>query len=306
MPLRIMSWNIKQFSDKAKKPNLQCGPSEIAAMATMIAGATADVVIVLEVTTAKGAVGMTQLLTHLTGPWFAAAPGAVPPWSATATANNDLGKPDRYGVLWRNAALNFRGFTWPDRDNAGTLLDFRQRAPAMFKFDILNTPYHLHIVALHGPEPAQNNGLDSILAMQALAQLAEVTHPPPNTIVVICGDFNVDSSVNAAPYNGFAGYTAHLTGALTSLGTKFDTAAHPGDHRASAYDNIFLPNAIVPSAVGLEDFVVIAGTQWSNPPLPWPYPYPPHNPAHLASWNALLKDCRSRVSDHLPVWVEIP
>lgn len=311
MALCVASWNIKQLADKSKKAYSVLGHRDVDWMAAIINAIAPlpDVVVIMEIMTRTGARGLTQIARAL-----------GPPWMPMAMSNNAYKgrQPDRYGVLWRDDTVEFRGATYP----TGTLAPatqaqmFPNRAPGLFHFRTrppMPAPspagIDFAIVCLHGPEPLQNGGLDAARAMSSLATISSVATPSMHTFV--CGDFNVDEiadqtatpSLYQAIESAGPGYRRAMSGIRTSYKDLFTSPPLPGTPGKNAFDNVFAP--AISTTVGVDhiDFVTRAG-----PLVPPPAgPLQPYGaiPSQTASWAMLLHDLRNRVSDHMPVAVAV-
>lgn len=294
-PYRYMSWNIKQFGEKAEKDVF--GDTDVQSIASVIISSNADAVGVMEVTTVTGRIGMEQVLRVL----VQAQPTAN--WLAIVTSNDGLKKADRNGFFWKESKIQFRALAWPDTSATGGNVVFYNRNPSVFRFLVPdgnpNLTY-INFLLLHAPSPSEDKGNAAISAIYDISKLDPVVNQ--SEPIIISGDFNIDYNSNASIYNVITqlGYSLLFSGDRTSLSTKVD--ANTGNYLASAYDNIYLGSKSKPAPTlrgkGVFDFVQAMANAQGLPT------YNNCDANQKAMWPNVLKVMRSRVSDHLPVWVD--
>src|ERR1051325_5168387 len=250
MSIVYASWNIKQLGESKIQTSSQVfGTQSITAIASYMKAIKADVFAVMEIT----------LRTFGTDAAIAIVREMGGKWTGLASSNDSKNKPDRYGLFYNEATIDFRYFGWPDlidvNDNA---LTFPNRNPGYFRLISKATSTNFYLFLLHGPEPKETTGGGALQAMKSMVELkvvAQQTDP-----IIISGDFNVDYNLNSTPYTAFqnAGYGVLFKGNKTSLKTKFKTKQDPGTYLKSAYDNIFLSKQLTPNATssGVFDFVL--------------------------------------------------
>lgn len=285
--IRYASWNIKQLANRDKDV---LGNNAAELIAKNIQAMSADVVAVMEVMLANGRIGMEQIVAVLNKS------GSGDYWQTMATSNNGFAKPDRYGVLWKANKVSLTKMTWPDDNANGGKVKFYNRNPGQFIFSLNSAPQkQFSILILHAPEPKEQGGKAAQQALQDIANLAVVQKPAVPTLV--SGDFNVDYATKSGAYKHFdgLGYTILFDDVATSLSTKINDS---GDFTANAYDNIMIQKTVKVTNQGVLDFVQEMANAMSLPA------WGSSSSAQQTQWRAVLRATRSRVSDHLPIWVE--
>jgi endonuclease/exonuclease/phosphatase family metal-dependent hydrolase len=293
MSIVYASWNIKQLGESKTKPtSIVFGTQSIVAIGNLMTQMNADIVAVMEVTLKTfGTDAVKEILTPL---------GLG--WQTLATSNDSTNKPDRYAMFYNENTIEFFQFGWPAMEDIhGNVVKFPNRNPAFFRFRSKATKTEFYVYILHGPEPKETAGGGALQGMKSLLSLKAVQQQA--NPIIISGDFNVDYNLNSAPYGDFetAGYQVLFKGNKTSLKQKFKTVQDPGTYLKSAYDNIFLSNQLKAKYAnsGVTDFVLNQGTTSGLPA------YSASNTQQQAEWQTILTNTRNRISDHLPVWVQL-
>lgn len=285
--IRYASWNIKQLANRDKDV---LGSNAAELIAKTIQATGADVVAVMEVMLTNGRIGMEQIVAVLNKS------GGGDFWATMATSNNGSAKPDRYGVFWKANKVSLSKMTWPDDSFNGGKVKFYNRNPGQFIFSLNSAPQkQFSALILHAPEPKEQGGKAAMNALQDISNLMVVQKPAVATLV--SGDFNVDYATKSGAYKHFdtLGYTILFEDVATSLSTKISDT---GDFTANAYDNIMIQKAVKVTSQGVLDFVQVMATAMSLPA------WGSASSAQQTEWRSVLKATRSRVSDHLPIWVE--
>lgn len=292
--IRYASWNIKQLADRNKDVK---GSNAAELIAKTIQAIGADVVAVMEVMLANGRIGMEQIVAGLNKLDGKDPNNSRDRWEAMATSNNGSAKPDRYGIFWKTGRVALAQMTWPDASFNGGTVKFYNRNPGQFVFSLASAPQkQFSALILHAPEPKEQGGKAAVSALQDIANLA-VVHKPTISPSLVSGDFNVDYASKPAAYKHFdtLGYTILFEDVATSLSTKISDT---GSFTANAYDNIMIQKTVKVTNQGVLDFVQVMATAMSLPA------WGGASSAQQTEWRAVLKATRSRVSDHLPIWVE--
>jgi hypothetical protein len=293
MAIVYASWNIKQLGESKTKPtSVVFGVQSIEAIGKLMLQMNADIIMVMEVTLKTfGTDAVKEILTPL---------GVN--WATLATSNDSHNKPDRYAMFYNEKTIEFIQFGWPSlEDINGNAVRFPNRNPAFFRFRSVVGRTEFYTYILHGPEPRETAGGGALQGMASLLSLKTVQQQA--SPIVISGDFNVDYNLNTTPYDAFetAGFQVLFKGNKTSLKQKFKTKQDPGTYLKSAYDNIFLSNQLKPKLVssGVTDFVLNQGNASGLPP------YSASDAQQEKEWQTILTNTRNRISDHLPVWVQL-
>lgn len=291
--IRYASWNIKQLANRNKDV---MGNNAAEMIAKTIQATGAHVVAVMEVMLTNGRIGMEQIVAMLNKLDGKDPNNSNDRWETMATSNNGSAKPDRYGVFWQTSKVSLTQMTWPDAKAGGGTVKFYNRNPGQFIFSLAGSPQkQFSIIILHAPEPKELGGKAAVGALEDVANLAVVHKPAVPTLV--SGDFNVDYASKPAAYKHFdtLGYTILFEDVATSLSTKINDT---GGFTANAYDNIMIQKTVKVTNQGVLDFVQVMATTMNLPA------WGSATPTQQTEWRAVLKITRSRVSDHLPIWME--
>jgi endonuclease/exonuclease/phosphatase family metal-dependent hydrolase len=294
MAITYVSWNIKQLGESKMKETSQVdGVQSIVAIAGYIKAMNADLLAIMEVTLKFFGTDVPALIASQLGK----------DWGVVISSNDANNKPDRYALIYNTKTIDFNGMGYLAKyeDTSGNEIKFPNRYPVLIQVTSKASGKSFGIIVLHGPEPAEKVGGG---ALQAMTDLSNISIVQKEEIpLIISGDFNVDYNLNSAPYTVFENlkYSVLFKGNKTSLKVKFKTKQDPGTYLKSAYDNIFLSPKLstVATGAGVYDIIQLRGTASNLPP------YANSDEMQQATWQAILKSTRDRVSDHLPVWVAL-
>lgn len=291
MTLNLISWNIRQLADAESR----IGSVEADAVTVedyvsvaMIADQACrirlagggylvpDVILVMEVMRTNGGLGVDQIAERL---------GYTPVITSATTGAQS----ERYAMLYNPLRVTYVSSHWGVVDPQGNPVRFPSRCPAVFT---IKSPAGtlVDLVLLHAPPTAGA----AATALQRLSTIAEVAAPQRPT--VLCGDFNVDISLDHVPYGPVvnAGWQP-LFDVLTSLRMTWNN----GDYRKAAFDNIFVPSSWSLPPRGDIDFIADYGDRCE-------LPLQPTTRQQELRWTRLIQMARSKISDHLPLWVSLP
>lgn len=265
--ISILSWNIRDLNeDQVKDPNF------ISLMVKVIQNQKVHLVSILETKSNQGKHLGPKLKAQLKGSWD---------FHASKRSARHSNKPENYVYLWDGKNVKSKdAFAFPVTSkyipaslNVATPIGYpnrhdnpRKKSPSRFpyigKFRASNTDFTC--VAFHTTFAS----VDIAESNQNLAYIDDVN---TDANVIVMGDLNDDPS-NCRSYRkvpGFkplrdAGLDPHIT-AKTSLCQAYDPSwKKPVDCRANVYDNFFVKNLTVKSAVVVDLVEALQHPNWLN------------------------------------------
>jgi len=197
---------------------------------------------------------------------------------------------ERYAILFNPRTIAYQGYRWAVQAPNGNPVRFPSRCPVVFTVQVRPAGDIVDLLLLHAPPTVGA----ATTTLQRLSTIAEVVAPQRPT--VLCGDFNIDMSTAAQPYSPVvaAGWRS-LFDVMTSLRMSWNGGAYG----SAAFDNIFVPPAWAAASHDVIDFVADLGDRCA---------LPRQNPTRQQAlqWTRLIRMARSKISDHLPLWVSLP